>query len=504
MKKKILALSLSAIIGFTVVATLNPENSNASSNGSKGYKCSSCHPGFPDQTAPAPKPAPAPAPKPAPAPAPKPAPVKTTPAPAKATVALTVEGQKANAFKSGNTIFVSVADFAKFMGYTVQWDGAKKLVVLTDSFSNKINIYAAKNNVNYRGKDNKVATMIQNEKSFVDAAALSNLIHGTFNNDKGTYVVRKSGLIYAWENGPHAKIMEGENGDPGPGEEDTCTSCHNGTAFAQGKTKMADVNNVVTPVDCNACHPKNGSKDVKDLGGSRPFKLSNGLTVDGGSGTICINCHNSRRNNVDVDSLYSSLKAPHGGPQADVLLGVAGMPFGTEVYENSPHGALENTCVTCHMAEAEDEYGPVGGHSFRISEGNERNMNACTQCHADLTTTERRALGDYDGNKKLESTQAEVLGLQNLVKSELVRKYAGQGVTDIVDSHGNISFVTKDGSLDPKAGIVKLNDYKAAWNLMVTVNDKSMGVHNPAFVIQLLQQSYKAVTGKNVPNASIR
>ncbi|MDT3699295.1 MAG: ammonia-forming cytochrome c nitrite reductase subunit c552 [Thermincola sp.] len=499
--KKILILG-AAILGFALIATFNPEISNAKPDGSKGYTCSVCHPGRPDQTPPAPDP------KPAPAPAkPVPAPKKAAPAPAKAapttTVAITVEGQKATAFKSGSTVFISVVDFAKAMGYTVKWDGAQKLVTLTDKFNNVVNIYTAKNTVNYRGKDNKVSTMIKNGSSFADATALTNVVRGHVTEDKGAYVIRKSAKTYQWENGVHAKILVEEDGVTRPADEDTCTACHNGTAFAKGKTKVAEVNNVVTPIDCNACHPT-GSKAVKDLGGKRPFKLANGMTVNGGAGTVCINCHNSRRNNNDVEGLMTTYKAPHGGPQADVLFGVAGMPFGSEVYQKTPHAAIENTCVTCHMAEPENEYGLVGGHTYRITEGSEQNINACNQCHKDLTTTARRALGDYDGDKTIESIQGEVQGLQNLVKTELIKKYSAQGVTDLGEGGGNLSFVTKDGKLDPKSGIVKVNDYKAAWNLQVTINDSSMGIHNPAYVVQLLQQSYKAVTGKDVPNAAIR
>lgn len=527
MKKKILVLSVAALLGIGLIATINPQISNALPDGSKGYSCSTCHPSFPDQTppaptptptpTPAPAPAPAPAPTPTPAPAPAPAPVPTptpapTPAPAPApaktvlpnSVKLTVEGKSAAAFKSGKTVFVSVKDFAQFMGYTMKWDGAKNAAFLSDAFGNNVTVYVAKNNVNYRGKDNKIATTVKNGSSFVDNTALTNLLHGKITNDKGTIVVRKSGKTYGWEQSGHngSKVLE-------PATEEGCIYCHNGAAFKtnNSKVKLADMKGVVTDIDCNTCH--GASKDPKDLNGKKPFVMPNGVTVDAGIGSVCINCHNGRRNTADPKALYTAMKAPHRGPQADVLFATGGLEFDTgKVYQRSPHGAIENTCVTCHMAEAKNEYGPVGGHTFKVVAKGQENLNACNECHPDLTTVERRALGDYDGNKKIESIQQEVEGLMALVKKALVEKYSNRGVKDLADSHGTVIFATDTSDPDNIKGIdgktVSYEDYKAAWNLFMIEDDGSKGIHNPAYVVTLLQQSYKAVTGKDVPNATLR
>lgn len=330
------------------------------------------------------------------------------------------------------------------------------------------------------------------------------MLHGEITNNKGIMAVRESSHITAWKQSGHngSKAIEAS-------AEEGCTFCHNGTAFKtkNSKVKLADLNNVVTDIDCNACH--GASKSVKDLNGKTPYVMPNGVSIDAGVGSICINCHNGRRNTADPKALYSTLKAPHRGPQADVLFATGGLGFDTgKVYPSSPHGAIENTCVTCHMAEAKDEYGPVGGHTFKVGAKGQENLNACNECHPDLTTIQRRALGDYDGNKKLESTQHEVEGLVALVEKALLDKYASKGVKDLVDSHGTIVFATDTTDPEDPKGIdskaVSFEDYKAAWNLFMVEDDGSKGIHNPAYVITLLQESYKAVTGKDVPNATIR
>ena len=44
---------------------------------------------------------------------------------------------------------------------------------------------------------------------------------------------------------------------------------------------------------------------------------------------------------------------------------------------------------------------------------------------------------------------------------------------------------------------------EAGYNLAFVEDDKSHGVHNPEYCIQLLQQSYNHLTGTDVPNAKI-
>jgi hypothetical protein len=44
----------------------------------------------------------------------------------------------------------------------------------------------------------------------------------------------------------------------------------------------------------------------------------------------------------------------------------------------------------------------------------------------------------------------------------------------------------------------------AAWNLFYIANDRSRGIHNTAFAVSVLQRSYRAVTGVDVPGATLR
>lgn len=503
MIKKWLTISAAVVFAFVFIVMANPDASNANPNGSMGNKCSSCHPGMADKTPPSTTPTKPSTPKqttPAPKPTVKKAPAKKAPAkPTFGAAKVTVEGKSVRAYQYQNTVYVAVYDYAQAMGYNLAYDSKTKVVTLSD-YNSKLELYVAKNNVKYRGKDNKINMMNRDNVNYIDVTAITSLTHGKMTSENGAYKVRKSSRTAGWE-------QSGHNIDLSPSQvsQDNCVTCHNGLAFPDKKT-FAEINSAKAPIGCNTCH--GATKEPKDLKGKKPMKVASGLTIDAGVGTICINCHNGRRNLSDFETLYTTSKAPHRGPQAEVFFGFGGMELGGMAYEKSPHTAIENTCVTCHMAPAADPYGPVGDHTFKVSANGVNNMNACKECHSDLTTVNRRALGDYDGDKVLEGIQDEVEGLIHLLEEALLEKYSSKGVIELGDVHGTIYFITDNTNPEEpehlKATDVSRDDYKAAWNLFVIEDDGSKGIHNPAYVIQLLQQSYKAVTGKDVPNAVIR
>lgn len=494
-------LSVVIISVFVFIAMVNPNTSTASPDGSKGYNCSTCHPGKADQTAPTTTPKPS-----TPTTTPKTTAPKTTTtkvaapkAPTFVVANVTVEGKAVKSYMYNKTVYTAVYEYAKAMGYNYSWNSTTKIASLSD-FNTAVELNAAKNLVKYRGKDTKVAMLLKDNAYFVDIAAITSLTKGKITYANKTFKVRKSSKYIGWAQSGHNVDLNGEMVS-----EDNCVTCHNGLGFPDKKT-FADVKSVKAPIGCNTCH--GATKQAKDLKGKKPFKTPYGLTIDAGTGSICINCHNGRRNISDFQALYDVYRAPHRGPQADVLFGAGGMELGGMAYDKSPHTAIEDTCVTCHMAPAADAYGPVGDHTFKVGADGVNNMNACTDCHPGLTTVNRRALGDYDGDKVLEGIQDEVEGLMGILEDAIVAKYASKGVIELGDVSGKIVFVVDKTNPEKPTGlaakVVSKDDYKAAWNLFLVEDDGSEGIHNPAYVVQLLQQSYKSVTGKDVPNAVIR
>ena len=195
-------------------------------------------------------------------------------------------------------------------------------------------------------------------------------------------------------------------------------------------------------------------------------------------GLLCMNCHQSRRNSAEYtgpDFHYSPHFGPHHGPQADMLAGTNFPTFG-KMLPSSPHLAgVEDACVTCHMA-ASHETDPakmVGAHSFRmVSEDGTDHVEVCVECHGEVgeTFAEKKFYfngnADHDGDGVAEGLQEEVEGL--LEKLAMMLPPVD---TNKVDMSGTY--------------IYTLTEVKAAYNWIGVEEDRSLGVHNPAFIVSL-------------------
>ena len=120
--------------------------------------------------------------------------------------------------------------------------------------------------------------------------------------------------------------------------------------------------------------------------------MSGIMASDVGRGAICMVCHNSRRG-LRNDETYASLsdpeRAPHRGPQSDVLLGQnvyfldLGEPAeGTDYPTGLPggHATLEDTCATCHM-EATPPPPDLANNGGGTNHLFNSNQQVCGVCH---------------------------------------------------------------------------------------------------------------------------
>ncbi len=133
-----------------------------------------------------------------------------------------------------------------------------------------------------------------------------------------------------------------------------------------------------------------------------------------------------------------------------MLLGIAG---GGDV-EGSPSAhasVVEDTCVTCHMGEGR-------------SHGFEPNVAACQECHPDAE--------DFDINGVQTETQAML--------DELEEGLLAKGWLD-EEGHPAVEFIPED-------------EAAALWNwIYIAHEDKSLGVHNPAYTKALIEAGLEAL-----------
>ncbi len=248
------------------------------------------------------------------------------------------------------------------------------------------------------------------------------------------------------------------------GTSASCAGCHSGGGFsariaaglAPDKVEAGDPN--PTRQDCRACHQIHTTytKDDFALETTSPvaFFAIPGQTFDHGKGNLCANCHQPRASfpaavdgKVDISSIRFG---PHHGPQSSMLVGIGGA--GGVVGSPSKHAEkVQDTCVTCHM-------GADQNHTFTP------NVATCTECH------------DGAKNFDINDVQTKVTDLLAQLKKALLSK----------------GLITADGLAVVATGLPE-NQAAALWNFLLVTEDRSMGVHNSTYTIDLLNWSIDAL-----------
>jgi hypothetical protein len=260
------------------------------------------------------------------------------------------------------------------------------------------------------------------------------------------------------------------------GTNKSCAGCHSGNAFQKmiaaglAPNQVAEGDADPTRQDCRACHKIHETYTKQDLAlrteAPVSFYAIVGSTFDGGQGNLCVNCHQPRRTYPGaVNGIVKGITThwgPHHGPQSSMILGVGGAGV-TDGPPSGHYGAVENTCVHCHMGDGRN-------HTF------EPDVARCQACHPGAT--------DFDIN----GVQSEVDSLATLLGDQLV----ALGLLD-ENSIAGEPIVTQA----PEAQAIAL------WNwLYVHHEDRSRGVHNSDYTIAMLQAGLAALNPPPAPVAA--
>ena len=303
----------------------------------------------------------------------------------------------------------------------------------------------------------------------------------------------------------------------------SCRNCHEG-AIATQRLSQDDPGNMIASspigenevahgITCGVCHDPHSADNMGQLRTLAPVTLvDNASDHDGttqetisdiGAGQVCAQCHRARRAPVGAPDFQISEGyahfGPHPGTQTDVVYGESGyedvVPSG-EQFASSGHGIIEDACATCHVHNIPyPEFNGTAytGHTF------EPKVEACAECHGTISEfSDIMAKKDYDDDGTTEGIQVEVEGL--MFKLAIAGVNADTTDTLITGlpadmSEGNasevISAVLGAPALTNTAydSELALDLRKGLYNLAFAEEDGSHGVHNPTYVIQLLQQS---------------
>jgi hypothetical protein len=296
-----------------------------------------------------------------------------------------------------------------------------------------------------------------------------------------------------WEASNHAALER-------PYTRASCAQCHNGKGFIDyvdgGKVGLPEDVDANYNITCATCHDPHDATNENQLR-TMEVTLPNGdVITEGGKGKLCMNCHNSRR--ILPDRILERMDVgdtpePHHGPQAEMLTTMNVETYGLDL-PTSPHlQAAEDACVDCHMYEtgSHGEHDPETGllstsgmHSFAmVNQQGVDNVGSCSPCHAPFgeefgdKVFYMNGNADHDGDGNVEGLQHEVEGLLEILHEALPKNL--------------------DGDIEIQDSTISFNEAAAIYNYFLVEEDRSMGIHNPAFTVSLLQASIDVATGVN-------
>ena len=288
-----------------------------------------------------------------------------------------------------------------------------------------------------------------------------------------------------WLNSVHAVTTTDPAGNA------TCVGCHTAYGFIGRIEGATTTNTAYAPINCQTCHEPHGitipTNSVHQIRTMAAVTLMDGTVVtNAGEGLLCMQCHHSRlaASSITPATKGSSHFGPHEGPQADMLEGVNGFTYGLAIPSSAHAGAVTNTCVACHMqniASTDPAFLHAGGHTFENSYNGEALVGACQPCHGSITSFDF-PVEDFNGSGVPQGVQTQVQSLLN----ELALLLPG-GTTNV-----------ENNSITPASNWTT-PQLEAGYNWMFVNNDGSLGVHNTAYAVGLLQASIANLTGVSVP-----
>jgi len=253
----------------------------------------------------------------------------------------------------------------------------------------------------------------------------------------------------------------------------SCAACHSHEGFIEFAATGDVAENITLPSawQCKTCHNIHKTFEEEDyalrLAEPIAFIYDETVTADFENSNLCANCHQSRRaepNTTDPGETFeitSTHYGPHHGAQANLIYGAGFAEIaGSEAYPDmgsSAHNALG--CTGCHMSEYADG---MGGHTFNPS------VMSCQDCHS----------GADDFN--VGGGQDEVHALLEELKELLL-------------AEGVLEYDAEDDAYHPVVGVHNMNAAQAFFNWVGIEEDRSLGVHNPAYIEALLKNSIETL-----------
>jgi hypothetical protein len=275
------------------------------------------------------------------------------------------------------------------------------------------------------------------------------------------------------------------------GGRSRCAQCHSNEGFVQYALNGSVDQDISAPTawECSTCHTIHEKFDSTDwglrLGDPISFIYDESVTADFRGGNICANCHQSRRPEPNVSNpgseftITSKHYGPHHGAQSNVLYG-AGLAeiAGSASYPEAGSAThfTASSCTGCHMAEYADGQ---GGHTWNAS------LSSCTDCHAGIS--------DFDLNGTITEVRASLDQLRDLLIAQNVIEEGLEEIFELDPETGDVISVIVSDGFHPVPATHTMAQTQAYFNWVGLLEDRSFGVHNPAYTRALITNSIEAI-----------
>jgi len=296
-------------------------------------------------------------------------------------------------------------------------------------------------------------------------------------NNEGTVAVVES----QWAGSVHAI-----GGNAAYANRTGCVRCHTSQGFLEYVAEGSDADIAVPTspmqINCRTCHNIHKDYTIDDWALTKPgaqildVKYAGAdVTWDKGNSNQCAGCHQSRpvspapvANGPDF-AITNTRIGPHHGPNTNLILGKTTFELTGTAYPTSNPHSTESGCLTCHMATP---YGyQAGGHNMGViydSHGTETLLTTgCAVCHTDAT-----------------ALKTKITTLNSDITSKLTTLETKLTAAGIYNASTGLA----------KTGTFKANAVLAYLNYNTVEEDRSVGVHNPAYIKVLLDNSIAALT----------
>jgi hypothetical protein len=145
----------------------------------------------------------------------------------------------------------------------------------------------------------------------------------------------------------------------------------------------------------------------------------------------------------------------------------------------------QSSCIECHMGGTTDG---SAGHTWTPAGNN------CATCHPGVPFEELKEIDD------IQADFATLGALLSTVVGQAVEQDADGVYQPLFEADGvtpvpvvGIVFLDDEGVWEPRVGLFDLKVAEAAWNFLYVYEDKSGGVHNPAYARAILKNSIAAL-----------